>query len=300
MAFCAGEYCSQLEGPPSLSSWGRKRVFFSKLAIAPSQLESKDFQTVSLSPEWKGDPRIFQQTAAVADGAPAPPKLIIIASWTNALDGHIAKYVNKYKELYPTSQLLLIKSTNKTLFNPPLLAKAVQPAIPVIWASFQNDASSRSQPVLLIHLLSNGGSSSVSALYNQYASLARDSEDPYLPLHMIIFDSAPGAFTVSGTISFFQVGLPTAALNLLGFTRDWLTYWGKTHNETEGNKEREVRHMCIYSDEDALVGHDAVETNAAEAEKLGFQVRRQKFNGSLHVSHARKDEARYWGAVKST
>jgi hypothetical protein len=89
-------------------------------------------------------------------------------------------------------------------------------------------------------------------------------------------------------------------LKVLGITKDWLVFWGKTHNEARGKKERELRRTYIYSETDALVGHEDLEAQAAEAKILGFDVRMEKFDGSLHVAHARKDEARYWGAVQET
>ncbi|KAF4971460.1 hypothetical protein FSARC_1688 [Fusarium sarcochroum] len=257
-------------------------------------------------------------TAASYLGASAPPKLIIIASWTNAFDSHIAKYVDKYRELYPTSQILLIKSVNKTLFDPATLAEAVKPVVPIIRATFPEAPSSSSDPEILIHLFSNGGSANISALYDEYAASARGGEDPYLPPHVMVFDSAPGAQRVFNSAAFFLVGFPKFqrllmtpfvyllvlgwhVLKLIGITKDWLLYWGKTHNEAKGKKERELRRTYIYSETDALVGYEDVEARGAEAVELGFNVRMEKFNkGSQHVAHARNDGERYWGAVKST
>ncbi|KAH7119255.1 hypothetical protein EDB81DRAFT_815541 [Dactylonectria macrodidyma] len=213
----------------------------------------------------------------------AAPKLVIIAAWTNALDAHIAKYVNKYKSLYPSSQILLVKSTSSIFFKPPLIDKAVQHMVPVIRACFPGDTSSASSgPGLLIHILSNGGSSSISALYGVYASSARGSEDPRLPERVIVFDSSPGTITFSGTVSFFRVGLKGvqrllvmpfvylysfywSASIAVGYNRDWLAFWGKTHNAAEG----EVRRTYIYSETDALVPYSDVEAHADEAEEKG-------------------------------
>ncbi|KAF4984511.1 hypothetical protein FZEAL_320 [Fusarium zealandicum] len=261
---------------------------------------------------------LLYRPASSTDTAASPdisPKLVILATWTNALDSHIAKYVNKYKALYPSAQILLVKSTSKIMFNPQHLDETVQPIVPVIRANLPADQSpSSSGPALLIHMLSNGGSSSVSAICKAYAALARDGEDPNLPPHVKIFDSSPGISTLRGTVSFFQVGLPTLQRllvtpllylasflwgvgNMLGLTRDWLAFWGRTHNEARAH---EARRTYIYSETDALVTYQAVEAHATEAEKLGFQVRREKFDGSPHVAHARKYETEYWAVVKST
>ncbi|KAF4419991.1 Transmembrane protein 53-B [Fusarium austroafricanum] len=253
---------------------------------------------------------------SVVASASASPKIIIIASWTNALDSHIAKYADKHKELYPTAQLLLVKSFSRTLFSPENLARSVKPMVPVIRAAFP-EAPSSSEPSMLIHLFSNGGSSSISALYDVYADTACEGEDPWLPPHVMVFDSAPGAQRITKTAAFFTVGLPKVqllfmapfiyllatiwqSLKVLGVVKDMLAFWGSTHNEAEGKKEREIRRTYIYSETDALVGYKDLEAQASQAERLGFNVRMEKFDRSAHVSHARKDDARYWSAVKST
>ncbi|KAM0430009.1 hypothetical protein ACHAPT_006015 [Fusarium lateritium] len=257
---------------------------------------------------------LHRPSSSIDSDDSAHPKLIIVGTWTNALDGHIAKYIDKYKTLYPSSQILLIKSTSKILFNPPLLKKAIQPTVPAIKACIAS--SSSPNPSLLIHLLSNGGSSSLSTLNNVYASSAREDEDPHLPQHVTIFDSSPGEATLGGTVAFFQVGLTglqrllaTPLIYLVGFVwttaiargflTDWLSVWSKTHNDKKKNPH-ETRRTYIYSETDALVEYKTIEAHAAEAEKQGFQVRREKFDGSAHVSHARKDEARYWEVVGQT
>ncbi|KAF5622255.1 transmembrane 53-B [Fusarium tjaetaba] len=249
--------------------------------------------------------------------APDSPKIIIIASWTNALDSHIAKYVDKHKELYPTSQLVLVKSYNKNFFDPKALAESPRPAVPVIRASFPSAPPSTAKPEIMIHLFSNGGSSNISSLYDAYAATAQEGEDPWLPPHVTVFDSAPGAQRLTNTAAFFKSTIPksyrlvcmpfvygvAAAWQVgwfLGLTKDWLAFWGSTHNTAQGKREREIRRTYIYSEGDELIDYRDLEAQAAEAEKMGFDVHMEKFDGSLHVAHARKDEARYWSAVQKT
>ncbi|KAM0082362.1 hypothetical protein ACKRZS_005434 [Fusarium odoratissimum] len=249
--------------------------------------------------------------------APDSPKIIIIASWTNALDSHIAKYVDKHKELFPTSQLVLVKSYNKNFFDPKVLAESVKPAVPVVRASFPNATSSTAEPGIMIHLFSNGGSSNISSLYDVYAATAQEGEDPWLPPHVTVFDSAPGAQRLTNTAAFFKSTVPKSYrwvfmplvyfvaaawqfTKVLGLTKDWLAFWGSTHNTAEGKREREIRRTYIYSEEDELIDYKDLEAQAAEAEKLGFDIHLEKFDGSLHVAHARKDEARYWSVVQKT
>ncbi|RSL44897.1 hypothetical protein CEP53_011003 [Fusarium sp. AF-6] len=261
---------------------------------------------------------LHRPSSSTDSGDPAHPKLIIVATWTNALDGHIAKYIDKHKTLYPSSPILLVKSTSKILFNPPLLRKAVEPMVPAIKACLPADtSSSSSNPSLLIHMFSNGGNSSLSNLYDAYAASVGENENPHLAPHVTIMDSCPGEESVTGLVAFLQVGLSgvvrlaaTPFMYLLGvvwvsaiavgLTKDWITVWRKTHNDKENKNPYEIRRTYIYSERDTIISYKAIESHAAEAEKHGFQVRREKFEGSPHVNHARQDEARYWGAVTQT
>ncbi|KAF7794124.1 hypothetical protein EIP86_005254 [Pleurotus ostreatoroseus] len=56
--------------------------------------------------------------------------------------------------------------------------------------------------------------------------------------------------------------------------------------------------LYVYSDADEMVPADAVEEHIADAKQKGRIVHVEKYHGSLHVSHARKDPERYWGAVQ--
>ena len=245
----------------------------------------------------------------------APPKLIIFAAWTGAQDQHIAKYLTKYQALYPTSPILLLKSPPALVtWNPLKIPNAVAPAVPVVKSIFPDSASSSADnPELLIHFLSNGGSSSISGLYTAWAAASPDG-NATLPPHVTIIDSAPSSISLWPSIEFFKAFVPpsqhliaTPLLFLLsatlstgisiGLLTDWLKTWGETHNDRAKNKE-EVRRLYVYSEEDKLVGWEGVEAHAKQAVERGFEVRMEKFVGTGHVSHARGEtEGRYWGLV---
>ncbi|KAL0954062.1 hypothetical protein HGRIS_005212 [Hohenbuehelia grisea] len=54
------------------------------------------------------------------------------------------------------------------------------------------------------------------------------------------------------------------------------------------------------SEVDKMVSYKAIESHLAQVAELGFKVRVEKFSGSQHVSHSRKDGDRYWAAVRET
>lgn len=57
----------------------------------------------------------------------------------------------------------------------------------------------------------------------------------------------------------------------------------------------------MYGDADRMVNWRDVEAHAAEARgrggEMGQEVRMERFGGSGHVGHVRKDGERYWGIV---
>ena len=131
------------------------------------------------------------------------------------------------------------------------------------------------------------------------------------PPHVTIFDSAPGQFTAASAVAAISAGLPplirAVLWPFLRFLALCYTVWfwrrddclrrhAKAHNAVEG----ELRRTYIYSELDKLIDWKDVEEHAAAAEKKGYEVRREKFSRTMHVSHMRGNEERYWRVVKET
>src|SRR3569833_205956 len=269
------------------------------------------------------------QSAAAAAAVAAPegdasfssPKLILVASWKNTQDVHIAKYITKYQALFPATPILLIKCFGYHFRQPHTAVEQIQPAVPAVRAALESggggrsDVGSRSDaPSLLVHAFSNGGSSMVDHLYNAYRERARAGESPMLPAHVTIFDSTPGYWTLRRGVAAFTAGisgwlgylvLPLVYLSLIlyhlrqfPFRRpDPLKQLGLNHNDRDKNGT-EVRRAYIYSEDDKLIDWRNVEDNATDAQEKGFRVRLEKFTKSPHVAHARTDPERYWSIVK--
>ncbi|KAK0742646.1 hypothetical protein B0T18DRAFT_413420 [Schizothecium vesticola] len=245
------------------------------------------------------------------------PKLILFASWTGAQDMHIAKYLARYRTLYPSSPIILIKSPPHLLtLKPHTLPSAVSPAVPIIHSLFPpgtTTTTTTAKPELLVHILSNGGSSSLASLYTALSPAT-------LPPHITFIDSAPSEIGLHTSAQFFMAFAPRAGLLralyvplayllagvLVGGVKagvlvEWIKVWGDMHNDREGGNRGEVRRTYVYSEEDRLVDYRCVERHAAAARELGFEVRMERFVGTAHVLHARGEgEGRYWGLVKET
>lgn len=237
-----------------------------------------------------------------------------------AQPAHIAKYVRPYKDQYPASSIVLVRSEMRHFVRPSTLSE-VQLGVDTLLSEFPElvqastapDTSSASEttPPLLIHVWSNGGST---ILYNLTKRL------PSLPRNTIIFDSCPGQFRYSSTYTAMMATLPpmlrvilSPAVHLLcgwwwlrhklgtmlgGPRRDPLAITAASHNTPE-RLAQEVRRSYIYSKEDALIPYKDVEAHAADAEKKGADVRLELFKG-VHVGHLRADPERYWRVVKET
>jgi hypothetical protein len=284
-----------------MSSSYRHHVIMSNTAPAPATVLSP------LSFMEELDPLVsyYRLLKASSSSSAHQPRLIIISSWTDAKDAHVAKYTIKYQALYPDSQILLLRNTMDCMIQPSHINSAMRIAASVVHAAFQAPLSSSSPP-LLIHVFSNGGSANIASLYEQFAATAGPNRDKRLPPHVTIFDSCPGHFSMPRAVAFVSVGLPflqslIAAPFLYAFTLFWVTLmapdWYKPHNNNAGNTA-ELRRVYIYSLTDAIIDYKDVETHAAEAKTKGFSVVLEKYEGSAHVAHLRKDENRYWEIVR--
>jgi len=58
--------------------------------------------------------------------------------------------------------------------------------------------------------------------------------------------------------------------------------------------------VYIYFHEDKVVDWRGVEAHAKEAQKQGFKVESETFEGSQHINHAKAELERYWSVIKRT
>lgn len=251
------------------------------------------------------------------------PQLILVGGWMDAREPHLAKYTARLQALYPDSPILLVRSFAYHFVGSRFRGE-VAPAIPLIRSLVAGDGASSgtrsgTRPQMLVHLFSNGGSTTLTYLYELYRESAGPGESPALPPHVTILDSAPGRFAWSRSVTAFSLGaarrsLPvrllvaalahvlsavywalTVPLGRPGFLeRTWLAHNARAENQAE------LRRTYIYSREDALVDYRDVEEHAARAREQGYEVALERFEGTAHVAHARGDEARYWSIVRDT
>lgn len=248
------------------------------------------------------------------------PRLIVVASWLDAREPHIAKYTTRLQALYPDSPILLIRSfTRQVTINARSHPMRIEPAVPVIRSITAEAEGGGRLPEMLIHVFSNGGSTTLKHLYGVYAESARPGEAAGLPSHVTVFDSAPGRWHWGRTVAGFMASLSGTSWAVRLAMRPllhlmcavyWVLYvpWGRTgameqswlvHNDRAKNLSEQGR-TYIYSEVDELVDYRDIEDHAAAAHEAGYVTRLEKFSGSQHVGHVRVDQERYWSIVRDS
>ncbi|KAK3380665.1 hypothetical protein B0T24DRAFT_198962 [Lasiosphaeria ovina] len=265
--------------------------------------------------------------AVTITNATPTPKAILIFGWMDARDAPLAKFVNQYRSLYPSSAILLVKARGIATGFARLGRQDAAGAVAPLRALFPDDAdddNTESPPQLLIHAFSGGGSCMLYHMYQAYAATAPPSSPAVLPRHVTVFDSTPGEWSWAFNVNVFAAGMRSRALRLaaLPFLHTmaavlWMCIrvfgmvdtqrtWRDAHNDSFDTKKdgrrgvvRETRRAYIYSDVDKICARAAVEAHADDAAARGFCVwRRELFHGSGHVAHAKADPDRYWRIVQ--
>lgn len=246
----------------------------------------------------------------------AAPKLILMASWMDAKDAHIAKYIAYYQAIYPTSAILLIKFTTSVAFSASAQNRAAQPAASYLRSQIDAGVLSAAprEPEILVHVFSNGGASSMRNMYQIYRKKTGHS----FPPHAAVYDSCPGANSLLRTYTAFMVGLKgiarlfaaplimavAAFLSLLYGPLQFLFGEGplresqRVHNDR--TLVRQTNRAYVYSKEDDMVDWRHLEEHAKEAAAKGIPVRRELYANSAHVAHMPTDSDRYWKIMTDT
>jgi hypothetical protein len=259
----------------------------------------------------------FYEPARSTPAGPAAadaPKLILVASWMDARELHIAKYVTRYQTLYPTAKILLVKCVLKHIVWQSECIKAIQPALSFIRSQTDSGylSDSPSTPEILMHMFSNGGVARTKHLFEEYERTTGYA----FPLHTAVYDSCPGLYTYWGAYNACIAGVPKGIwrwimgpiIHLLdmylwiiavGLRQPYnLLINGNYHNNPD--KARQTNRSYIYGKGDEMVDWRHVEMHARQAEDKGFVVRKELFEGGTHVAHVRVDEDRYWRVVTDT
>ena len=257
--------------------------------------------------EMAAAPRIQPIELRSISSSHAPP-LVVLVTWMSAQPSHISKYIQGYQTLYPASSILLVRSSPPDLLYRSTRTQRhrVAPAISKIFSAYNGNQT------IILHIFSNGGSHQSLNLLRAY----RETNHSSFPPHVTILDSCPGRGTFQSSVLALSSALPKSQplRLLLLLLIYWVVciYWLTSRlfripdpierirqglNDKEIMKSESCR-CYIYSESDSMVGWRDIEDHAVDAAEKGFNVQREKFEGSGHCAHARvAGGTRYWALV---
>ncbi|KAI1780253.1 hypothetical protein F4818DRAFT_395109 [Hypoxylon cercidicola] len=261
---------------------------------------------------YEPEPTLTQQQVSSA----GTPRLILIASWMDARDLHISKYMMQYQTIYPTSIILLVRFVFKESLFESVANATVEPAFAYLRSKIESGVLSASPtvPEILVHTFSNGGSTTMRTLYQ----LFRSQTGRAFPVHAAIYDSCPGLYSFSSFYSVFMLSFPKVLrLMVAPFVVAFIVSLWVWHNPlsiisgedilsknarilNDPDFAKQTNRSYVYGNADTMVEWSHVEKHAVDAAARGFVVRREMFECSAHVSHMRADAGRYWKIVTET
>lgn len=272
-----------------------------------------------LSPSvYLWEPPSSNSTATSIHPSPCPPpKLVLLFTWMSAQPVHIFKYIHNYQTHYPTSRILVIRSSplDSLYHRTSTLRRCLTPAVHDLLASLQpttTSSSTNNNPELIIHIFSNGGSHQFCNFISTYHTL---TSTPF-PTHIKILDSCPGRATFRRTILalssplssspfivrlpslfliYFLIGIYFITIRFRLFQDPILRVRATLNDFSQGERGR----CYIYSKADPMVGWWDVEAHAMEAMERGLRVKQETYVGTGHCAHVREGGGvRYWEVVK--
>ncbi|EAS30773.1 uncharacterized protein CIMG_06252 [Coccidioides immitis RS] len=240
---------------------------------------------------------------------------IVLFFWMNATHRPAGKYIAQYTQIAPTARIISIFTSASDFFirNSDVAQKRrIAPVLNAILSTGGSGIGTDSTGEhLYIHTFSNGGSTTLRHLAASY----RATTGKPLPVKALLIDSAPGKNSISKAVQALSYSFPKfflwrALLSATVWT--WLlvlTTLGKLLRKKhpsfrlrEGLNDSKLidggaERCYVYSKEDELIHWRDVEEHAEDARAKGWNVSREMFEKSPHVSHMRTDPQRYWRIV---
>ncbi|KAH7379581.1 hypothetical protein BKA66DRAFT_139601 [Pyrenochaeta sp. MPI-SDFR-AT-0127] len=266
---------------------------------------------------WEYTPvPVYQPTCSLPKGTEAPA-LILLCTWTGALNRYIAKYTAEYKSLFPSTRIMIITTTTNDLCFRSSAQKQerLKPAVERISNyKYLNDEAMGGG--ILMHVFSEGGSNKACELAEAYYNMTATR----LPVSALCFDSTPGHPRYLRLCNALNKSLPQIPVlrhagilfggAVLGAF--WITYGlfkGRENNVITRTRRRlnnpttfdlNAPRCYLYSKEDALIAWQDVYEHAGESMDRGIPTKEVLFEGSGHCEHAKQDPERYWNTVMET
>ncbi|KAF2195934.1 hypothetical protein K469DRAFT_699556 [Zopfia rhizophila CBS 207.26] len=241
-----------------------------------------------------------------ASKAGSPIALVVLCTWVGARPKHIQKYDERYRQLYPSADIIIIASSiaDMSYRSDRAQRDTLKPAREVILSHGGREA-------VLLHAFSNGGAQCASQLA---ASLP--FSDRQKAFKVIILDSCPGVGSYQRSANAMKLSLPRGGVQqaigvvLIHITLIVLFFCDRllgVENAVSATRKRllkndvfplDVPRLYIYSKTDDMVPDVDVHMHAEDARRNGYlDIRETVFDESAHCAHAVKHDSEYWKAV---
>ncbi|KAM6504054.1 Eukaryotic protein of unknown function (DUF829) domain containing protein [Amanita muscaria] len=239
---------------------------------------------------------------------------------------HLLKYTQGYEKLYPSATVILVRCEPVSFWKPKwMLSAALHPVVEELEAlgcitmipgndNTLTPAMNKTKHRILIQAFSNGGCLQLTAMRKALVQYQRTN----VSASAVIFDSCPSiAFLPLTTRAFSSVVrfFPLRALVLLCMHPIYFfmnirkrlfgvpMYWEAMRTPINQPQflpwlQKSSPRLYIYSTTDDLVPWQDVESHAKDAERTYSNVSKERFEGSMHVSHLKHDPDRYWRIVQ--
>lgn len=241
------------------------------------------------------------------------PSIVVLCTWLGgASPRRIAKYTFKYRQTYPGTPILLIRTVMMDLALRPalLLRHRLKPAIAAIskYVTTPEDG-------ILLHMFSNGGANMAVQLAIALRSVIRSSVS-FSPFRMVILDCCPTFTSFRSQYHAAVFSLPSSQpVNLLGRSVMFpfvgsvaiLQNLGLVGSGADLRKDlnrwsvfgASPLRLYMYSKTDTTVPYYDVESHKADAERKGYTVQSLSFDEAPHCALINAGEDRYWDAIIS-
>ncbi|KAK0124164.1 hypothetical protein ONS95_009146 [Cadophora gregata] len=241
------------------------------------------------------------------------PRLIVLCTWLGgATTSRIRKYTARYQQLFPSADILLIRTTllDITLRSFTQIRARLAPARDVIRRIFGKEHCVRSNESVLLHMFSHGGCNTALQLL-----ISLQQERTTLPLKDAILDCCPGDGTFQRAYDAAVISLPAfppvqmigrAALYPAIGAITGLQQFGVLSSVTDLRHQLndstllgpEVRRLYLYSATDRMVNFEDVQSHQKMARALQYPVGSVLFQNAQHCALVMEDDAKYWAAIE--
>jgi DNA repair protein RAD57 len=288
-------------------------------------------QFASLPPV--GDGVYLYESTKSSQHTDSEPSLVVLCTWLGgATSRNVSKYVAGYRQLFPSSAILLVTARLSEITVTPFsfMHARLKPARNII---LRYVAAGYDRPCILWHIFSNGGLNTAIQLAlmvkKRYKVIAMDEDSTVLEMNTttskelfldsalggVILDCCPGDDTFDKTYKAAAVSLPkTQPARALGTAVLYPTirvllkiqndgYMSSLGDLARGANDRRifgtaVRRLYLYSEHDDLIDWHFVENHLTLANEKGFNVRSVMIPGGSHCALIRGDAVKYWKSIE--